>query len=814
MRINKYGELVVADASDVNSTNSTDDSTDDSDTSDSSDDTSSSRLLAESFLQTPKKSLTSARNHKKEMVKTPHHLSDSSDDSSSDDTTDDSTDETDTTDDSDDSSDDEEVEEITEELPDSCWGRVALCADGSESCSSADSSTLPVLYVRTGTGAIYANIIPEVGLPAAESNANLKSVIYDDGTVGWSVSTLLDLTTDYDDSQADTVFDPVFLIKIGSKEANSSLFQQWVVTYAPAYAYVRPWWIGTYSLTLLSTSTYEIQADLNPGFCPYTPGLSQDKLYLVQDMLTQTFLNESEGVFSFTYPSDIDMPPIEIDYNTTNYGFRDVPNTVGDEYWVSITKENSTTYDYTYEDLSQSSTIEAAVILAAVIGVLVGIYLVIGAVYGIISIYIDIIDIVTSTSKYSKIEQKDDPGAYQPLMYTKKGKALQAALKTKDEVPSISYNPLDMFRQLFVLAPPMSAFVDFLCVYMSKKYINSAEVFFTLLFVEHNSADDDEELHDLDKERISGTEIKTLYEKFCYLNGYLEQKLDDDDVSSLMDSTYGFKIVTKNDSQTLYYTKVMLLDQELPKIGKDKDKTLSSMLLFIQNCCKVSKFDTDCVPVSEFTSQYRSFCMINYLNVETPTLSDMSNQYNIGNNFLTQQWIVRSSSEAQTKAKTGTAPGGEDAVGAGASGSGDGAAAGGDTAAAGDAAANENKASSEKATGSSSEGKGCFAKLKDKFSSVGSMKMKKLYYLDRKRLNNHFFLLMQLPEKIETPEELTEANKELIMFPGWMVVDLFTVLFHIITILLLMAPVLGFFLLENVLYSDFSLSPDKDLITT
>ena len=82
-----------------------------------------------------------------------------------------------------------------------------------------------------------------------------------------------------------------------------------------------------------------------------------------------------------------------------------------------------------------------------------------------------------------------------------------------------------------------------------------------------------------------------------------------------------------------------------------------------------------------------------------------------------------------------------------------------------------------------------------------------------KRLNNHLYLLMQLPEKIETLEELTEANKELILFPGWLVVDIFTVLFHIIIIFLLMVPVLGFFLLESVLYSSYSLSPDKKLIT-
>jgi len=794
VRINKYGELVVSDASDAtNFTNSTD-----------SDNTT--RLLLESISSATK----SMKNHKTKI----HHLDDSSDDDSSNDETDDSDDSDDDDDDSDD--DDSSSTEITEELPDSCWGRIALCSDSTESCTSSDISTLPVLYVRTGTGAIYANIIPEIGLPAAESNQNLKSVIYDDGTVGWSVSTLLDLTTDYDDSQSDTSFDPVFLMKIGSKQANSSLFQQWVITYAPAYAYVRPWWIGTYSLTLLSTNTYEIQADLNPGFCPYTPGLSQSRLYSVQDMLTQTFLNESEGVFSFTYPSDIDLPPTDIDYNTTNYGFRDIPNTVGDEYWISITKENSSTYEYVYEDLSQSTTIEAAVILSMVIGVLVGIYLVIGAVYGIISIYIDIIDYVTNTSKYSKIAQKEDPGTYQPLMNTKKGKKLQTQGKTEkaDEVPQITYNPLDMFRQLFVLAPPMSAFVDFLCVYMSKKYINSAEVFFSLLFVEHNKADDDEELHDLDKERISGTEMKTLYEKFCYLNGYLEQKLDDKDVAGLMDGTYGFKIVTKNDSQTLYYTKVMLLDQDLPKIGKDKDKPQDSMSLFIEKCCKVSKFDSDCAPVNDFTAQYKNFCMINYLNFQTSTLSEMSNKYNIGNSFLTQQWIVRSSSEKQTMKRS--------TAGRDQSGSNEEAAENNDNAntenKAGDGPdGNEANASNSQSNIKNIEktvSQGFFAKIKTKLSSYGALKNKKLYYLDRKRLNNHFYLLMQLPEKIETTEELMVANKELIMFPGWMIVDAFTVLFHILTILILMAPVLGFFLLENILYSDFSLSPDKDLITT
>lgn len=42
---------------------------------------------------------------------------------------------------------------------------------------------------------------------------------------------------------------------------------------------MRPWWISTVSLTLMVTSQYFISANLNPGFCPYIPGLKLDDIY-------------------------------------------------------------------------------------------------------------------------------------------------------------------------------------------------------------------------------------------------------------------------------------------------------------------------------------------------------------------------------------------------------------------------------------------------------------------------------------------------------------------------------------------------------
>lgn len=54
-----------------------------------------------------------------------------------------------------------------------------------------------------------------------------------------------------------------------------------------------------------------------------------------------------------------------------------------------------------------------------------------------------------------------------------------------------------------------------------------------------------------------GNELKTLYEKFCYLNGLLEQKLDDPtNIKKLKEK--GFKIETREDAQTESYVCIML----------------------------------------------------------------------------------------------------------------------------------------------------------------------------------------------------------------------------------------------------------------
>jgi hypothetical protein len=57
---------------------------------------------------------------------------------------------------------------------------------------------------------------------------------------------------------------------------------------------------------------------------------------------------------------------------------------------------------------------------------------------------------------------------------------------------------------------------------ISKKFFSSSKSFYNALFNgEIKYTSEDIELHDKSKEEILGKELKSLYEKFCYLNGYL-----------------------------------------------------------------------------------------------------------------------------------------------------------------------------------------------------------------------------------------------------------------------------------------------------
>lgn len=97
---------------------------------------------------------------------------------------------------------------------------------------------------------------------------------------------------------------------------------------------------------------------------------------------------------------------------------------------------------------------------------------------------------------------------------------------------------------------------------------------------------------------IKGKEMKTLYEKYCYLNQMRERKIDDEDNIKLLKKR-GFKIEEKKDAMMQCYSHVKL-KQEIPTISNQEAENKSSLELFIKNCCQLTKFDNDFEEVVSF----------------------------------------------------------------------------------------------------------------------------------------------------------------------------------------------------------------------
>lgn len=78
------------------------------------------------------------------------------------------------------------------------------------------------------------------------------------------------------------------------------------------------------------------------------------------------------------------------------------------------------------------------------------------------------------------------------------------------------------------MAPPLSAFIDYLCLTIYNRYKNSGTEFFTHIFsIQQKPKRNDAEIHNIEREEIKGREFKNLYEKYCYLEKLLEHKLDE-----------------------------------------------------------------------------------------------------------------------------------------------------------------------------------------------------------------------------------------------------------------------------------------------
>ncbi|KAL4503518.1 hypothetical protein ABPG73_017261, partial [Tetrahymena malaccensis] len=440
-------------------------------------------------------------------------------------------------------------------------------------------------------------------------------------------------------AQNPNIYDPIFVYQIGPKFTRSATFQQVQFSYNPAYSYIKPYWLGWLTLTLMTTQKYTGQYTISPGFCPYVPALSLERIRSTQQMITN-FMQQNQapqhGLATNAWQPDVEYPPQQFVQKEIYNGFKDISlNRNSDELWIGIDSDQSKNYTITNYHISKNYYLSSAIYVSCILSGIVGIILVIILAFAINKNYTWILNHMASLRKYSSLQKE------KKIEEEKLQENFDKTPENESQIfaPSFSLRSIPiLFRKVICSSPPLIAFIDYIVHLLYKAKVNSIEKFYEKLFrKEKKSQQDEEDIHNLEKYQILGNEMKQLYEKFCYLNQYLERKLDDEQNLKYL-TAKGFKIVSKIGAQTQYFTYIKY-NQKIATISEQPNKT--SLDLFISSCCSITNFETDRIEFSELESYYQEFCNLNHMQEIQLNEGSLKRDYGISTVYMPQQWIER-----------------------------------------------------------------------------------------------------------------------------------------------------------------------------
>ncbi|KAL4495277.1 hypothetical protein ABPG73_022322 [Tetrahymena malaccensis] len=561
------------------------------------------------------------------------------------------------------------------------------CLQGSLTVRSSGNEPKQILNAKNTFGNIYINILEKSGASAMQNSQIFydKQIYGQDGNnINLSTDSLKTLYSQLNETQNSNVYDPIFLFRLGSQNTFSNSFTQWQMTFNPAYTYLKPWWIGTLTVSLLNAKQYINKITLAPGFCPYVPALSQSRIYQTQQLLSnimQQGQNGAQKIITFGWQDSINLPPIQFTENTVYDGNKqiDFTNTYNDDWLVfSILTDGTLSVDST--NLNSNQTLLAAVVVSFILAVILGLVFMIAITYVINKNYLKTLDHINHVDTYYQIKkqqgkiqgreiemEKFDIQDSQQLKKDKKVNKIQLfqnkqqnffeTLKQKidtknsDEIRKMSADIIkqqytisgifNLFYTLVYLSPPLSAYIDQVILLFYKASVNSSASFFNLLFVkEKQSQESQDQIHNLEKDSISLQDVKSLYEQYCYLNQYLERKLEDKQNANIL-KQLGFKISVKQDTLVSYYTYIICNGNHSNSAIIQDDETKNSLDNFIKNRCQLTKFDSDSIDSLTFEKYYNEFCNKNHLEKVQLNESQLKREYGIETRFLPKQIIER-----------------------------------------------------------------------------------------------------------------------------------------------------------------------------
>ncbi|KAL4495275.1 hypothetical protein ABPG73_022320 [Tetrahymena malaccensis] len=365
--------------------------------------------------------------------------------------------------------------------------------------------------------------------------------------------------------------------------------------------------------------------------------------------------SKAQKMLSFGWQNSVGLPQVKFIDNLDYDGKKqiDFSNTYNDD-WLVFNLQNDGTVSVDSTNIERNQILLAAVIVSFILAVILGIVLLIAIVYVINKNYLQTLNHINHVDTYYKV-QKQQGKIQGRQIELEELDAQENENKDSnnnndnDEIRRISgeikkqklsiAGLFNLFYTLIYLSPPLNAYIDQVILLFYKARVNSATSFFNLLFVEEKqSKENEDQIHNLEKDSIPIQDMKCLYEQYCYLNQFLERKLEDkQNINTL--KQLGFKISVKQDALVSYYTYI-ICNGTNNAVSQNFDGK-NSLDQFIKKCCQLTKFDSDSIDSLTFEKYYSEFCNKNHLEKVQLNENQLKREYGIETRFIPKQIIER-----------------------------------------------------------------------------------------------------------------------------------------------------------------------------
>lgn len=136
----------------------------------------------------------------------------------------------------------------------------------------------------------------------------------------------------------------------------------------------------------MSTSLFEAEVNLGPGFCPYMPSLDLNEVYSTQFLIEKYFEESENSLATIAWQHTVPFP--KVDYAITADGVREYVGS-NDEFenWIHIVKINETNYEIQKVSKDNNFAARYSVYVSVFISIALSFTLLFGVIYMVNSVY-------------------------------------------------------------------------------------------------------------------------------------------------------------------------------------------------------------------------------------------------------------------------------------------------------------------------------------------------------------------------------------------------------------------------------------------